>query len=288
MPINLWHTQSDDYKAFHLTNKKNKQMKTSNKLLLLLLVLLFLVPLMMMMGFKAAIKNNQYVAKNMNGYNAVAFKNLGPFKAIKINGGVRNVRDDFGLRCTIRYGDKYGYKFNDYDPQQFEEGRLDSCNVSIAGDTLVVNYSIKANELYKSNYYFGIQMEITIPETMPIVANAAKINVDSSAAGFSFLDFALTNKAELHINGNVNPHTVIKEGNSYSVIPKAVFPKIIIDATTSKINLEENSAVKNLQVSLKGPSRLDCNEKAIIDTLSGSISDESVLNAPYNLVKKLK
>lgn len=261
-------------------------MKTSNKLLMLLLVLLFSIPLVMIMGWKAAIKENRYVVKNINGTNGNAFKETGRFKAIKMNGGLQR---DKPLKCDIRYGDKYGYAFKNYDPQIFEEGRSDSCTVALAGDTLVINYNIKTNEALKANnYYYGVGVEITIPETIPIVANAAMVNLDSSAARFSSLNFVLANKAELNINGNIYPRTVTKEGNQYAVIPESIFPEIVIDATTSQINLNANSSVKKLQLSLKGQSRVNFDEKSAVDTLSGSISDESVFNAPYNLVKKLK
>jgi hypothetical protein len=254
-------------------------MKTSNKLLILLLVLLFLIPLMTVMGFKAAIKNNQYVVKNTYGNNVSDFKDLRPFKVIKMDGDSR----DKLLKCNIRYGDKYGYKFNNYDPQRLEEGRSDSCNVGLAGDTLVVSYGIRANEALKANnYYYGVEVEITIPETMPIVASAAMVNMDSSAARFSSLNFSLTGNTLLNI---VNANSRRAENAD---IHKAVFPKIVIDATSSQIDLNENSAVKNLQVSLKEQSRLNINEKTAVDTLSGSISDESVINVPYKFVQQLK
>lgn len=261
-------------------------MKTSNKLLILFLVFLFSIPLVMIMGLKAAIKNNQYTMKNIYGGNTVAFKYLRPFKVLKIDGGPQG---DNPLKCTIRYGDKYGYRFNNYNPQQFEDGRLDSCNVSTAGDTLVIRYIARANEaLEKNNYYTGVELEITIPETIPVVANAAVANMDSSVSHFSSLDFTLVNNAELNISGNSNPRTVIAEKNNYTTIPETVFPKIVVDATSSQINLGENNAVKNMQVSLKGQSRFNLNEKASIDTLSGSIADESVFNVPYRFVKKLQ
>ncbi|MGC4233393.1 MAG: hypothetical protein QM594_10485 [Niabella sp.] len=255
-------------------------MKTSNKLLMLLLVLLFLIPLMTVMGFKAAIKNNQYVVRNTYGHNVSDFKDLRPFKVIRMDGGSQ----DKQLKCNIRYGDKYGYKFNNYDPQQLEEGRSDSCNINIAGDTLVISYGTRANEALKANnYFYGVEVEITIPETMTIVANAAMVNMDSSAARFSYLNFLLTRNTLLSIVSNTH-----SRGAENSNIDKTVFPKIVIDATSSQIDLNENSAVKNLQVSLKEQSRLNVNEKAGVDTLSGSISDESVINAPYSLVKKFK
>ena len=255
-------------------------MKTSNKLLMLLLALLFLIPLMMVMGFKAAIKNNQYTVKNMYGLHIPDFKYLKPFKVIKLNGGLQQ---DKQLKCNIRYGDKYGYKFNNYDPGLLEEGRSDSCNISMAGDTLVISYGARTNEaLKKNNYYYGVEVAVTIPETMPIVASAAMVNVDSSTSRFSSLHFSLTDNSLLNV-GNADPR---RAENSNA--DKVVFPKIVIDAASSQIDLNENNAVKNMQVSLKGQSRFNFNEKAEVDTLSGIISDESVINAPYNLVKKLK
>ncbi len=256
-------------------------MKTSNKLLTLLLVLLFAIPPVMIAGFETAIKNNHYLVKSPAGFNVEPLNEMKPFKVVKLEGN--RVDRRFGLVCHIYPGDKYGYRFTNYDPGHAENGRTDSCHTELLGDTLIVRYHTRSSEIFRpNNYHYGVQIEITVPKTVSVWANNSVVNIDSSISPLDALNLALTNNALVNIGYNKDARDIGEPD-----MPTAVFPKIIIEAANSEIILNRNSIVKNLQAHLHGNSTLEFADKAAVDTLSGTISDQSVLNAPYRYVKKL-
>ncbi len=252
-------------------------MKTSNKLLIALILLLFSVPLISIMGFKSAVKADRYIVKSEMGYEVSAPTVVKPFAAIKLNGVM--VDNNFGLKTFIRYGDKYGYFIRNYDQANLEEGRTDSCRIRLVGDTLVVDYHLKAfDKINVPNYSYGAEIEITVPQTVPIIANFAMIEIDSSAASFGAMKFDLT--AALL---DLRPIAENRPGMNQMVLRE-----ITVNANNSSIKIGDQVNIKNLKIGLTGRSDINFRETASIDTISGHISEASFFNAPYRYSKFLK
>ncbi len=264
-------------------------MKTSNKLLTGLVLLIFSFPLILMMGFKAAVKNNHYVVRSNTGYEVSESKEVKAFTAIKLNGLPYN--NEFGLKANIKYGNKFSYLLKNYDVAELEKGRTDNCRVSWAGDTLVVDYSfksvVKANE---PNFFYGVEMDITLPRAVPVIATGTTIAIDSSAVALGAMNFQLFNQASLYADGV----TVIQQqetGDQSSpkvVAYQTVFPALTVNANNAFIKIGDHVNIKNLKLNLNGSSTINFSEAVAIDTLSGHISESSVFNAPYRFSKFLK
>lgn len=251
-------------------------MKTSNKLLITLALLLFAVPLIIMMGFKSAIKSENYVTKSNTGYGVYKPKELKSFAAIKLNGLPEK---NFGLKTFIRYGDKYSYFVRNYDEANIENGRTDRLRVRYVGDTLVVDYNLNSVTVMNApNYSYGIEMDITIPHPVPVIANFANITIDSSAAALGSMNVELSAGSF-----DINPAETQRED-----MPQTVFRELTIKANNASINIGDRVNIKNLKVALNGRSDINFRETATIDTLSGHISDTSFFNAPYRYSKFLK
>lgn len=264
-------------------------MKTSNKLLIGLVLLLFSFPLILMMGFKAAIKNDRYVVRSNTGYKVSEPEPLKAFTAIKLNGIPFN--NEFGLKARIKYGDKFSYRIKNYDEANPEQGRTDNCRVSWAGDTLVVDYNLKA--VVKANepsFFYGIEMDITLPRAVPVIAGGTTVTIDSSAVALGAMSFQLSNEAQLGVDGVV---TTPREGTGVdlhkeSVVYQTVFPDIAINANNASVRIGDHVHIKNLKLDLNGKSTINFSEAVAIDTLSGHISEASFFNAPYRFSKFLK
>ncbi|MGE9311731.1 hypothetical protein ACLOAU_08795 [Niabella sp. CJ426] len=267
-------------------------MKTSNKLLIGLVLLLFSLPLILMMGFKAAVKNNHYVVRSNTGYEVSEPKEVKAFTAIKLNGNVP-ASNDIGLRTNIIYGEKFGYSINNYNENHPEEGRIDSCRISWAGDTIVVNYDLKAfDKINSSNYFNGVEIDITIPHAVPVIANGATVivNIDTSAVALGAMSFQLSNGAILNVErlsadqwGRMDDQSLKK-----FIKLQTLFSDITINANNASIKIADQVNIKNLKLNLNGKSTVNFSEAVAIDTLSGHISEASFFNAPYRFSKFLK
>jgi hypothetical protein len=264
-------------------------MKTSNKLLIGLVLLLFSLPLILMMGFKAAVKNNHYVVRSNTGYEVSEPKEVKAFTAIKLNGVPYN--DEFGLKTNIKYGDKFSYFIKNYDMDNPEKGRTDNLRVSLAGDTLVVDYSFKAVvKVNEPSFFYGVEIDITLPRAVPVIASGTTIAIDSSAVALGAMNFQLANQASLYADGvKIIQQQETGDPSSGKVVPyQTVFPAFTIDANNAFIRIGDHVNIKNLKVNLNGKSTINFSEAVAIDTLSGHISEASVFNAPYRFSKFLK
>lgn len=251
-------------------------MKTSNKLLIALVLLIFSVPLILMMGFKSAVKHNRYVVKSDNGYEVSESKEVKSFAAIKFNGVIES--NATRLTAFIRYGDKYSYLMRNYDPANPEEGRTDSCRIRVVDDTLLIEYTPRLlDKVNETNYSYGIEIDITVPHSVPVIANATNISIDSSAAALGAMNFELS-------AGSLDIKSLAKERKSQPV----VFQAIAVNAHHASINIDDQIKIKNLKVDLNGRSDINFRESTSIDTISGHISDASFFNAPHKYSKFLK
>jgi len=252
-------------------------MKTSNKLLTGLVLLIFSFPLILMMAFKAAVKNNHYVVRSNTGYKVSEPKEVKSFAAIKLNGIIE--ANDVRLKTFIRYGDKYSYFIKNYDRANPEEGRTDSCRIRVIGDTLLIEYIPRMlDKINETNYSYGIEMDITIPHSVPVIANAANITIDSSATALEAMNFELS-------AGSLNISPVATQNEHTS---QTVFQDITVNAHNASIEIGDRVKIKNLKLDLNGRSDINFREASSIDTLSGHISDASFFNAPYRYSKFLK
>lgn len=267
-------------------------MKTSNKLLMGLVLLLFSFPLMLVMGFKAAVKNGRYIVKSNTGYEVTAAKEVKAFTAIKLNGIPFN--NEFGLKANIKHGDKFSYFFKNYDVDNPEQGRTDNCRVSLSGDTLVVDYAFKtiieSNKNNGPTFFHGVEMEITLPKAVPVIATGTTVSIDSSSATLGAMSFRLYNQAYLYAYGVVpdQPQEMTDRSSSKPAVYQTVFPDITISANNAFVGIGDQINIKNLKVDLNGKSIIHFSESVTIDTLSGHISDAAVFNAPYRYSKFLK
>ncbi|MCH5600359.1 hypothetical protein [Niabella ginsengisoli] len=259
-------------------------MKNSNKLLILLIVLVFSIPLIMVMGFKTAIKENRYVVKNRFGVEDIAFKSLKPFKVVKLYGGpVINQ-----LRCNIKNGKEYAYKFVNYNSNQYEDGRSDSCSIHFIKDTLVIMYKVKTDEAYKAeNYYNGVELDLIIPEGVPVIAEGAKVVIntikDDSPKNI-MID--MSKKAELEIMSSLDRRPELSD--SLSEQNRVLLSNYNIKSTESKVMITAHARITNLKIDASNNSQVTINQNVIIDSLFGSLSPETIINAPYKFVKNLQ
>ncbi|WP_114789891.1 hypothetical protein U0035_11240 [Niabella yanshanensis] len=254
-------------------------MKTSNKLLIGLVLLLFSFPLILVMGFKAAIKADRYIVKNNNGYEVSAPKEVKAFTAIKLNG--IPFTTEFGLKAHIKYGDKFSYFIKNYDMANPEEGRTDSCRIRLVGDTLLVEYTPRQSiRIDEPNYSYGIEIDITIPQSVPVIASATSITIDSSAAALGAMNFALSAGSL-----DIRPIATIQ---GEPMPQPVVFQKITVNAHHASIKIGDQVNIKNLELGLDGTSDISFREATSIDTISGHISEASFFNAPYRYSKFLK
>ncbi len=264
-------------------------MKTSNKLLLALVLLIFSFPLILMMGFKSALKHNRYIVKSDNGYQVSAPHNVKPFTAIKLNGMPLN--NNSGLKTYIKRGDQFNYHIRNYNAADPEQGRTDSCRISWAGDTLVVDYHLKEpNTKSGSSFFYGVEIDITIPRAVPVIARGAAITIDSSTAALGAMSFLLSNEASLGVDGVVTTQREEAGGGSYkeSVVYRTTFPDLAIEADNASVRIGDQVSVKKLRLGLNGRSVINFSEAVSIDTLTGHISETSFFNAPYKFSKFLK
>ncbi|MFT3903786.1 MAG: hypothetical protein QM727_11480 [Niabella sp.] len=260
-------------------------MKTSNKLLIALLVLVLVIPLLIMLSFKKAIQSDKYVVKNYYGDNVMPFRNLKPFHAAKLDGAMPDL-----LKCNIKHGDQYAYKFQGF--VRDENDKADSCKISYIGDTLVITYHLKSIEEPNTShsYSYGNTIDLTLPETVPVIAKGATIYIDSSSVMNNPMNFKLSDNAVLNISGGIKTEPIRLGDNLFkdSVIYQTIYPTIVIEADGSEVNIAQSPIIQNLKIDLKGTSKLNIMENASVGSLQGTISPESIVNAPYRFIQNLK
>ncbi|WP_346236270.1 hypothetical protein ABDK00_016305 [Niabella insulamsoli] len=256
-------------------------MKTSNKLLLLLIAIVFAIPLIMVMAFKKAIKEDRYIVKNRFGMEDVAFKTLKPFRVVKLDGGpIANQ-----LRCNIKTGKDYAYKFVNYNAARSEEGRSDSCNINFIKDTLVITYNTKTNEALKAaNYYNGVELDLIIPQEVAVIAERAKVIINT-IKGDSPKNMAidLAKEAELEIMTTLNRHPELSD--SLSEQCRVLLSNYTIKSNASKVMISAHARIVNLKIDAQSNSWVSIGQNVVIDSLSGKLSPETILETPYKLAK---
>lgn len=258
-------------------------MKTSNKLLLVLVALIIAVPLLMLLSFRSAIKADKFTLKTY-GDGKPTQTVLKPFKVLKIASTAPQL-----LNCTIKSGDTYAYRFNQY--LYNAKGDADSCTISYVGDTLVLAYNRinkDENEITGSN-----DIELTVPAIAEIISNGATITINAAAVNKQpVLNFNLSQQAALNING-IDKETFYTFDSSNQKTDEQqkkmpVLQSINIQSTDAVVNINNVLKINILNAYLNNASRLNLSEDASIDTLSGSISEKAIINAPYRYIKKLK
>lgn len=262
-------------------------MKTSNKLLLAFVVITFSIPFILTASFKAAYKANRYVVKNINGSKESTAKKLRPFKVLKLE--LDGLQDNWYLECTIKPGTSYSYKWLNYNESD-EYKTIDSHLEHYNGDTLVLYYKPKTGGQSKPNQYITeVELEISIPENIPIIVDGATLltNRDNSPAFANALNVQLTNEAKMIIGDEVlNEEHKLNTKDNEELMKR--IPGFNIQCSASEISLKNNVEVKNLNINLERYSKLTIDEKAKIDTLIGTVSSETVVSAPYGILKQLK
>jgi hypothetical protein len=226
-------------------------MKTSNKILLALAVLLFTIPLSLMVSFSNKIKNKDFVLKQSEWLRHRNFVNA---PVIRVSSDSRN-----WLECTIHHSDSAYYT------GQFSGE--DSIAVSSSQDTL--SFRLLAN----GDHADPVSLDIFLPFNGRLVADGAAVTIDKGAIP-ALSEFTLLNNASLVFG---------KEGDS---IPNH-FQAIKVRSYNSNININANSHISRLMLSLEGKSALRISRGAAIDSLSGTVSDESILDGPASYLHQL-
>ena len=263
-------------------------MKTSNKLLVALLVLILVVPILIMMSFKKAIDNNLYTVTNFGGSSVGELKEVEPFKVILIENNLKNSKDveaNKFLKCAIIHGSQYAYKLTKFN----NINKADSIDFHVKGDTLVIAYNKMPDNIKRSDYYVGCEVEVNVPGNIIVIADNATVNIDNSYKQQA-MEFTLLNQAVLNVTAALPQKQTIPLGNSLfrdSLISQTIFTDIKINATTSTVNIDNLPTIRKLELDLKGTSALNIPAGIITDTLNSRLSTDVLLNAPYSTIKKL-
>ena len=248
-------------------------MKTSNKLLVLLVAVMFSIPLIMVMGFKNAVKENRYVVKNMFGVEDIAFKGLKPFKVVKLRSSANNP-----LLCNIKSGNKYEYKFVNYNTKANGKAMPDNCSMNAIGDTLFISYDAMNADQHL------LELDLGVADGVSVIAEGARVSINTlNRNSPKNISLDLSGGAELHVRTGHGRN----DNEAYPEQEKLEVSDYSIKSSDAEVNIAASIKISNLKIDADN-SRIFIGPNVMIDSLSGSISPETIVNAPYKFIKELK
>ena len=236
-------------------------MKTSNKLLLGLAAILYAVPLMLMYSFSNKIKNKDFIVRESKwaeGHKSRAINNA-PVVVVSSPG-------QRFIDCTLHQSDSVYYEY-------YNTVDTDSLYVGNKSDSLVFRLTEKGKPF--TDERTGSNLHIYLPLRGKLVLDGATLSFEKGQSP-DLSDIIMINNAKLYLGTD----DVDFEGNSdYKIVS--------ISALNSKVQIHPKTRISKLNLRMEGRSSLEIDPAAGIDSLSGSVSSESILNGPASYLHQL-
>lgn len=254
-------------------------MKTSNKILAGFLIVIFLIPVFILMSFNSKIKKGRFtVVKNQNNWSNGHKASISPYKVVKITGpAIPGV-----LSCNIIPADSASYEDYNSDEQ-------DSIQVRQQGDTLFVSYK-GIVESSNTNSYSHLSIDLYLPFMNNIIVDGADVKLDSvSGTANPEIFFQLSNQATLKL-AEGDRKTAVRSGTTNKDIvtqSSGMLNSIKVQTDNANIIVGPMAWIKNLELLLKGTSKISVDNNSRIDQLSGAISDSSTVSGNWKNLKRL-
>ncbi|KIC90707.1 hypothetical protein [Flavihumibacter solisilvae] len=235
-------------------------MKTSNKLLVGLAAILYAVPLMLMYSFSNKIKNKDFIVKESGWADS--------HKSLAISNAPVVVVSSPGQRfidCTIHQSDSVYYEY-------YNTSDSDSLFVGNKSDSLVFRLTEKGKPLDERT---GSNLHLYLPLKGKLVLDGATLSFGKGQSP-DLSDIIMINNARLYLGTN--------EANFEG---RSDYKLISISALNSKVQIHPKTHISKLNLRMEGHSSLEIDPAAGIDSLSGSVSSESILNGPASYLHQL-
>ena len=266
-------------------------MKTSNKLLIAFLLVAFLSSFVLFFSFKKAIKENRFTYENYGQDNKETYK-LAPYKYVKI---ISPSPDANLFKCNIFPSAEAKYMIPDYFPKKY-------FSANNQGDTLVLKYEIPLDKNgIQTNRLQGLSLDLYLPNMENLYVFGVGITIDSvDVSANPLINIWLSDNAGLTLGrggrrevfiATINNKNAAKLPTTEDFYGAGVAPiqlgSFNIQANNSKIYLGHYSSIKNLQINTANESEINIEAGTRIDTLRGSISAQTTLNAPAGTMPRL-
>lgn len=256
-------------------------MKTSNKILLAFLIIVFATPVFIFMSFRTKIKKGEFTVTETynNKYSHTGV--VAPFKVVKVEGlGTPGV-----LSCHLIPADSSWYAYNNYS-------NTDSIKVEQQGDTLVLKYidgDVQVNNgTVVRTEQIHLKIDLYAPVLNNIVVDGASVHLDTVNAFLAGeMHFDLRNNAHLSLGTNGQVITTQVNGSTIIQNSSALFNKLIINASSSRVELGQFAKINDLHMQLQGTSTVSVHNNSQIDQLNGFLSDSSTVEANWKNVRRL-
>ena len=247
-------------------------MRTSNKILLGFIILCFLIPTFLMFSFKSKINNGRFTIAKQEGQGS-NFRN-GNFKPCKV---IKFVSPEAGLlKATIKQSDSLYYSY-------YMMNHQDSIKVTNVADTLVVelvNY-----ELDGVDYRTDLNVTLKLPSCENLIIDNAEVMFDSTAAFSGDLSVVLNGAGKLNI-GRTKERRPGADENEVREFPYSV-NRLAVKMNGGELSVGSQSTIQQMDLRAEGQSAVIINNGAVIQELSGSLSEQSSVKATWKYLKRL-
>lgn len=246
-------------------------MKTSSKILTGFFIIVFLVPIAMVMAFKSKIKNGKYTLVRNDSFQSVNSRkgDLTSFKVIKLAGVKGN-----NLKVNLSEANTAHYKYS-------VDGS-DSVKVYHSADTVFIQ-SVGGAKNNQDDYF---QNEVWVDLSLPSLEN---IIVDDAEVFINANDSSAVNRVEIVLNEKSLLSIGRREENysrNDSEAPIKI-DQLAVKANGSRFFIGKNVSVSRLQLATNGSADVTISDEAMINEVTGSLSDSSSVKANWKYLKKL-
>jgi hypothetical protein len=255
-------------------------MKTSNIILLAFLILVFATPVFLLMSFRKKIKKGEFTVSHPSSNSYQHAGALAPFKVVKIIGlGTPGV-----FSCHLIPADSSWYAYNNYS-------NTDSIKVAQHGDTLVLKYidaDVQVNNGNVRSEQIHLGINLYAPVLNNVVVEGASVVMDSvNAALNSGINFDMRDQAFLSLGTSGQVKTTQVNNTTLTETSSALFNKVVIKASSSRVELGQFVKVSDLHLQLQGASTVSVHDNSYIDQLNGFLSDSSTVEANWKNIRRL-
>lgn len=246
-------------------------MNTSNKILAGFFLLVFLVPAMMVMAFKSKIRKDEYKMVSRDWYHNGNWKTgkLESAKIVKLVGIPGNV-----LKVNLSYADTASYNYH--------KGQLDSIRIQSLGDTIIIQYRFagsNANEISDA----GLYLDLSLPDFEQLVAENVEVNLvswDSSGTKNMVVDLKGTSRFTMGMPAE-------DEFSRVRGRKPITLNRFSAKIENASLYLGKEVILQEMNVDASGKAILDMNKEVVVGRMTGSLSDNSSVNADWRYLKQL-
>lgn len=245
-------------------------MKTSTTILVIFFAIIFLTPFLIAFALTSKLKSGAYTVVKTGVNEANRNFKVANFKVVKIKSNFSE------LRCSIIKDDSSFVSYPNWSN--------DSVSLSNIGDTLVVSH----NRPNMNDESFHINIHGTDPTSI-LADNASILIFPHTFFADHPLNVELKNGAGLRFLSSATKYIEDDEdGEQDTTVNRVRFNKIAISADASAVQLPAFIQVDALTFKLHNKSKLLFTAGLKYGQLSGSVSDDSEVQAPWRIVKELK